>query len=286
MKTILMSLMLILVLGTQAFAETSVWMVQNGKSVIYLGGTFHLLRPSDYPLPPEFNTAYRASDIIVFETDIGKMNDPSTQQKMMLQAMYADGSTVDKHLSPKTYRLLSQYCLDNGIAISQVRQFKPSIISLTLTLVELSKLGVSPEGVDTFFYKQAEQDRKPTKGLESIDEQIRFMVNMGEGNEDAFITYSIEDLKSIKQQYNAMVRAWVKGDVEKLDKLIVVDFKAKMPKIYRELLVERNNNWLPILNKYLRTAKTEFVLVGVGHLVGDDGIVESLRRQGYKVDKL
>ena len=81
-----------------------------------------------------------------------------------------------------------------------------------MTVLELAKLGAVQEGVDLFFYKLATKDKKGIAGLETIEEQINFIVGMGEGNEDALITHSINELESIKQQYETMVDAWKIGD--------------------------------------------------------------------------
>ena len=286
MKKILLSITLVLILSTQSLAESSVWKSQKDGSVIFLGGSFHLLRPADFPLPPEFDKAYKASDLLVFETDLGKFNDASTQQKLMAKAMYADGSTIDKHLSPRTYRLLNEYCTANGLPLENLKHFKQSIISLTILSVELAKLGVAQQGVDIFFYQAAAKDQKATEGLETIDEQIQFIVGMGEGNEDAFISQTLKDMESIKQDYETMVKAWKKGDARKLNALFVAEIKTKMPKLYKELLADRNKKWLPLIEAYHKTPEKEFILVGAGHLVGPDGIIEALRRKGYKVEKL
>ena len=286
MKKILLSITLVLILCTQALAESSVWKVQKGASVFFLGGTFHLLRPSDFPLPPEFEKAYKASDILVFETDLGTLNDISAQQKLMANAMYADGSTIDKYLSAGTYSLLDKYCAAHGIPLESLKHFKPSIIAVTLLSVELAKLGVAQQGVDTYLYQLATQDKKATEGLETIDEQIQFMTRMGEGNEDAFITYSLKDLESIQQKYETMVAAWKKGDAKKLNDLFVAEVKTKMPKLYKELLADRNAKWLLAIDAYHRTPRKEFILVGASHLVGPDGIIEALRQKGYTVEKL
>ena len=286
MKKIFLSIILLLAICTQALAESSLWKVQKGESVLFLGGTFHLLRPSDFPLPPEFARAYQASDLLVFETDLGEFNAPATQQKLMAQAMYADGSTIDKHLSPKTYGLLNEYCTSRGIQLENIKHFKPSIISVTMTALELARLGVVSEGVDTFMYQLAANDNKETEGLETIDEQIQFIAGMGDGNEDAYIAHSLKDIESIKQDYETMVEAWKKGDIRKIDALFVADLKTKMPKLYKELLADRNKKWLPLIEAYHKTPEKEFILVGAGHLVGPDGIIEALRRKGYKVEKL
>jgi uncharacterized protein YbaP (TraB family) len=52
------------------FGETSVWKISNGDNVLYIGGTIHILRESDYPLPESFNAAFNKSEIIIFETSL------------------------------------------------------------------------------------------------------------------------------------------------------------------------------------------------------------------------
>ena len=285
MKKISFSIMLVLLFFTQAIAESSLWTVQKGESITYLGGTCHLLRQSDFPLPAEFYTAYGASDILVFETDLSKLKDPSTQQLLMSEAMYSDGSTIEKHLSAQTYNSLKEYCDANVIPLEAISRFKPSIVVVTITAMELMKLGVTGEGVDTFFYQLAIKDKKIVQELETVEEQIQFLVGMGEGNEDAFVSHSIGDLKSIKQNYESLVDSWKIGDVKKLNDLMVAEFKTKTPKLYKELITDRNEKWLPSFDTYQKTTQIEFILVGVGHLVGTDGIVEALRQKGYKVEK-
>jgi len=250
MKRVILSIALVVFVGTWASAESSVWKAQKDKSVIYLGGTCHTLREADYPLPSEFDKAYRASEILVCETDIGKLEDPSTQQKLMAKAVYADGSTIDKHLSAQAYGELSGYCKSNNIPIAGLQQFKPSMILVVLTSMELMKLGVTQQGVDLFFYKLAAKDKKTIEGLEKVEEQINFLVSMGDGNEDEFVTQSISDMKNTKQQFEILVNAWKKGDAEKLSELMVSEVKTKAPKLYKQLITDRNRKWLSSIDAY------------------------------------
>ena len=286
MKRVILSIVLVLFVCTWASAESSVWKAQKDNSIIYLGGTFHILRETDYPLPPEFDKAYKASEIVVFETDIAKFQDPSTQQKLLTAAMYSDGSTVDKHLSAKAYGELIAYCESNGIQLTAFNQFKPPMLMVTLTLMEFMKLGATQQGVDMFFYGLANKDKKVVEGLETVDEQINYIVSMADGNEDEFVTYSLRDMETIKQQFKILANAWRKGDDKKLDELMFAELKTQQPKLYKKLITDRNRNWLPLIDAHQKMHQTKFVLVGVGHLVGPDGIIEALKKKGYKVDKL
>jgi uncharacterized protein len=286
MTRLILSITLVMLLCTWASAESMVWKAQKGNSVIYLGGTFHILRESDFPLPPEFEKAYKASEVVVFETEIDKFKDPATQQKLMAKATYADGSTIEKHLSPKTYRELSEYCVTNGIPLQQLARFKPSMLITTLTFVELMKLGVTQHGVDEFFYEKAKEDGKAVKGLETVDEQIDYVVSMADGDEDGFVRYSIRDMGKLKPLFEEFETAWRKGDADKLDRLLNVELKAEQPKLYDRLMVGRTRKWLPLIDAPQKPPRTQFILVGAGHLVGPDGLVEELRKKGYKVEKL
>jgi uncharacterized protein YbaP (TraB family) len=278
--------LLVLFACTWASAESSVWKAQKGKSTIYLGGTIHILREADYPLPPEFDKAYKASEVVVFETDIGRLQDPSSQLKMLTSAVYADGSTIDKHLSAKTYNELSAYCEANGIPIESLSQLKPSMLMVALTLTELMKLGVTQRGVDNYYYELANRDRKAVVGLETVDEQIDYVVSMADGIEDDFVVSSLKDLKDIREKFESLSNAWRKGDAAKLTELMLTELKTRQPKIYKKLITDRNRNWLPLIDAIQKTPQTRFILVGAGHLVGPDGLIEALRKKGYKVDKL
>ncbi|QEM67552.1 TraB/GumN family protein [Geobacter sp. FeAm09] len=286
MKRVIAGIMLVLWACTGAGAESSVWKARKGDSVLYLGGTCHLLREADFPLPAEFDRAYRASQVVVFETDLDKLQAPATRQRFLAKAMYGDGSTVDKHLSAKAYAALSAFSEANGIPMQSFAQFRPSMIVMTLTLMELMKMGVTQQGVDSVYHARAVADKKAVDGLETADQQIDYVVSMADGNEDAFVDYSIEDMKNMREQFALLIGAWRTGDAARLDELMSGELKTRQPALYKRLIVERNRNWLPVIEGYQKLRQTRFVLVGVGHLVGPDGIIEALRRKGYTVDKL
>ena len=84
----LMLTIALLQIAPGVWADAPVWRVTDGESTVYLGGTVHLLRPSDYPLPEEFDQAYEGSSELFFETDISSMNDLSVQAQMLQQLTF------------------------------------------------------------------------------------------------------------------------------------------------------------------------------------------------------
>jgi len=269
-----------------ALADSSVWSVTSGNNTVYLGGTMHLLRPSDYPLPEEYEQAYQASSEIYFETDISAMNDLSVQAQMLQQLTYSDGRTLESVLNEEAYSALSEHVASIGMPMEMLQTFKPGLLVSTLQIFEFQRLGFTPQGVDTYFNTRAISDAKTLGQLETVQEQIGFLAAMGEGNESEFILLSLSDLDETEEVMETMIQAWRSGDNAKLSEMFVIDMKAEAPELYDALLVQRNLNWLPLIDQMLTDEDTEFVLVGAAHLVGEDGLLNLLSARGYQIKQL
>ena len=268
-------------------ADTSVWRVSSGSNVLYLGGTVHLLRPSDYPLPEEYEEAYQDSDELYFETDIQAMTtDLSIQAQMLQQLTYQDERTLRTVLSTEAYEALNEYTMNSMLPLMMLEKMKPGLLISTLQVLEFQKLGFTPQGVDAFFNTRAMGDGKETGELETIQEQIGFIASMGEGNESEFVLMSIADLENTEDMMAQMIAAWRSGNAQQLEELFVEDMRTQAPEVYDSLLRQRNLKWMPQIEAMLQDADTEFVLVGAAHLVGEDGLLKMLRDKGFDISQL
>ena len=269
-----------------AIADTSVWSVRSGDNVIYLGGTVHLLRPGDYPLPDEFEETYQASSELYFETDIAAMSDLSVQAQLLQQLTYSDDRSLRTVLSDEAYTALSAYTQTAGLPIVMLEKFKPGLLISTLQILVFQSMGFTPQGVDAFFHTRAVADGKAEGQLETVQEQIGFIAAMGEGNETEFILLSLKDLTETGNVIDGMIGAWRSGDAQGLSELFVEDMKVEAPALYDTLLLERNLKWIPQINRMLQDADTEFVLVGAAHIVGENGLLDLLSQEGYEINQL
>jgi len=270
----------------KATADTSVWKVSKGDSRIYLGGTLHILSKSNYPLPAEFDKAYDASDLVVFETDIAALSNPDTMQQMNKKMVFADGSTIHDHLSPKTISAIEAHLVLRGISLNQFETLKPSMLSVTLTLIELQILGIDAQGVDAYYSQKAVADNKEQLKLETVEEQFNFIVNMGADDPDKMLEYTLLDIANLETTMDKLVNAWREGNPEGLNDQLVEVLATDYPTIYRDLVVNRNTNWLPQLVQYFESDEIEFVMVGAAHLVGEFGLLKLLEADGYTIEQL
>lgn len=269
-----------------AHGDSAVWQVTSGSNTVYLGGTVHLLRPADYPLPEEYEEAYQASEEIYFETDLSEMMSMAVQTQMLQALTYQDERTLESELSSEAYAALSEYVAGVGMPMMMLEKFKPGMIISTLQVLEFQRIGFTPQGVDAFFNTRAIGDAKPTGQLETVLEQIGFLASMGEGNESEFILLSLEDLEETAEVMDDMIAAWRSGDNDQLAELFVNDMRREAPDLYETMLRQRNLNWIPQIEQMLADGDTEFVLVGAAHLVGSDGLLDLLEAKGYSVSQL
>ncbi|MBQ0729459.1 MAG: TraB/GumN family protein [Oleispira antarctica] len=276
---------LTLLLSVQSQAQTSVWQVSNGDNTIYLGGTFHMLMPQDYPLPKEFEQVYKKVNWLVFETDIAELDTPDFQKKFLKAMSLPNGQILADQLSPQAYSGLIHYAAKNNIDTGRLQHFKPQMIALIVTLEELKKYGLTAQGVDSFMGDKASLDGKMVTKLESIDEQINYIATMSEGYESELILQTLEDIQVLSRDLTIMRDAWRSGNSHDLFETGISPMKKDYPQIYHSLLVERNNNWLPKIERLIKQSESKFILVGALHLIGEDGLLEQLKRRGYQVQQ-
>jgi uncharacterized protein YbaP (TraB family) len=81
-----------------------------------------------------------------------------------------------------------------------------------------------------------------------------------------------------------MVKAWHQGRLDGLEQLVET-FKT-YPLFYKKLLVQRNRNWIPQIESFLKEDKNVLVIVGAAHLAGEDGLIALLKQKGLQIERV
>jgi uncharacterized protein YbaP (TraB family) len=273
--------------GSWAYAQSPVWKVSDGENFLYLGGSVHILRAGDFPLPEPFERAYTDAAKLIFEVDPAAMEDPQTAQLILQKGMYQDGRSLPSVLHPDTYAALAAYCEANGFPTVMLNNMKPGLVMVMLSVEALRKLGLSQEGVDMHFAAQARKDGKNIGSLETVEFQINMITEMTEGHADAIVLQGLEDLEQniTAEAIDEMIAAWRSGNLTTIESL-VIDPMREFPELFELIFTARNASWIPQIEAQLATPEIEFVVVGVGHLPGPDGVLSLLRSAGYTVEPL
>jgi len=278
-------LMLVALYVTQGFAETSLWRISHGANELFIGGTIHVLGKTDYPLPAAFDVAYKKSSRLVFETDIGASQNPAFAQAMLQRMTFPDGQSLKGVLRHDVYKKLEIFSSARGVPMVMLEKMRPVMAVITLTFMELQRLGMADTGVDNYYYQRAQTDKKMLGYLESNEQQLDFMTGIGKGRENDFVLYSLKDLENVEDIMQKLKSAWRNGNQDAMATLSLDGMRQDFPDIYQQLLVERNQDWLPRIESMLKDPGTEMILVGALHLVGKEGVLHALREKGYRIEQ-
>ena len=272
------------------------WKVSDGDNAVYLLGSFHLLRPTDYPLSPDVEKAFQRAKTVVFEIAPEEMDSPALALQMGQAALRSDGTTLDSELPPATRTKLAAWMeahrdalQKSGVPPQMLQMFDPWFVGLTVSIVDMTNLGLDPKlGLDRHFANEAKTAGKATAGLETGAQQIAFLDGMDHDEQLQFLQESLEESDSARNEFERLHSAWRRGDVRTLWDGMAADMKRQYPKLYQHIDVERNDTWVPKIEQRLTTPGRDDTLVVVGalHLLGSDGVVEKLRAQGYKVERV
>jgi len=265
--------------------KTFLWRVQSKTNTVYILGSIHFMKPDIYPLDKKIEDAFDKSQVLAVEADV---NDASKLdiQKLMDKAFYRGDDALEKHVSGETYELVKKEFAGSGILLDLMNRQKPWFLAMTLTSLKLVQLGFDPTyGIDMHFLSEAEGKKRIVE-LESVDYQINLLSGFSDKEQEAFLLYTLDELKTLGQEVNELVRAWKSGDTQTIESLLAKSGNKGMSSLNERILYERNRHMVSRIEDYLRAEETYFVIVGAGHLVGNKGIVEMLKGKGYSVEQL
>ena len=259
-----------------------IWSVERDGQTGWLLGSLHLVTPDAYPLPASMESALQAAQVLMEEADPDELKAPEAAAELLRRAFYPSGQTLEAHVSSATYRTIIDRATKAGLPVQMVQQMRPWMVAVTLATVEMQRSGFDPAlGIDKHFRDRASVLGMPVQMLETALEQISMLESLGPTLQDALVLETLEGASTEALQARALMGAWKAGDASGIER-ILVDGMKDAPEVHRVLFVERNTRWVPKIEACLVKARC-LVVVGAGHLVGQDGLVEMLRRRGYRV---
>ena len=266
-------------------SKSTLWEVKGSHNSVYLLGSIHVLPASAYPLHPAMQKAFNDSQRIVFEVDLNTVSQRAVLQEFEEVGVYPPGDNLEHHVSPETIKLVKEVLARLGISYEKARRFKPALLGELITSRYTELAGFREDlGVDRYFYSQAKNSRKPVLGLETVRDQAR-VLSSDDATGEAHLVEAIASLPAAKAILDELVIAWKAGRINTLDRLLNQD-EWNDPKSFESMFLQRNQKWLPQIERFLQSDGNYLVIVGSGHLVGDHGLVRTLHDRGYRVKQL
>ena len=281
---------------TPGYVATGVWRVRGASNTVYLAGTSHLVADEEVPYPTSYYAAYRDAREVFVEVDSLSFSGTWLMVKMMPSAVKFMARNM-KDLVAAPQKTLEDYISADTAQKLRAHfgaEYEKKWIHLTpLGLVFFAEFettqGGGEGGVDDLFTLLAHRDGKRIRPLDDA-QTAKLVVPVL----DAMLDSSRKDIA--KRGADAVVRELITHDAEERDdwrygemKSAMKElekFRAEAPQVYEQLLPERNRRWYPTVRAALTRKHNVLVLCGALHLVGEQGLIEMLRRDGFTAEQM
>jgi uncharacterized protein YbaP (TraB family) len=269
-----------------AHAASPVWVIRGEHNTVYLAGSVHFLKTADAALPAAFDRAYAGSQTLLMELDLDSLDPMEAAAWMMEHGMLTDGATLKDAVGAARYSRIETEAERLGLPLDLLGQMKPWVLGMQLLELQYLKLGFDPaQGVEQQLLQRARLDSKEIRGLETLPEQLGAIDALSSEDQAKFLDLVVSEMHEVESETQRVVNAWRAGDTQKLSSELSDEYK-RFPSLYRALVTERNKHWVPQIEQLFKDKRNYFVVVGALHLVGDEGLLQLLRRDGWKAEAL
>ena len=267
------------------------------KAPSYILGTYHLAQLSFVDSIPGLRQAMADTQQTYGEVVMSGLLDADSQARMQEAIMMPEGKTLDKLLTADQMTRLNAYMkellgmdMTNPMVAQQMGKILPSALTTTLTLLNYVKKGGNVDmsnSFDDYFQKDAHEKGKEVGGLETVEFQINtlFKGQSLERQAELLMCY-VDNAEYMDEMTEKVVDAYYSQNIDDLKKAMDAKLNNSCdlsPEEEAQLVDNRNADWLTKMPSIMSQKSTLFA-VGAGHLPGPKGVLNLLRKAGYKVE--
>ena len=256
-----------------------IWKVTSDTTHVYLLGSVHVASQDLYPLNSTIENAFESADYLVVEVNTNNLSQDSVGQLVMQYGAYPIGDGFEKHVMEDLYNQLKGKFQEYSINIALLDNYRPWVIYNVMSQFILESLGYKIEyGIDQYFLEKAKNSNKNILELETMEHQLALMSSIPDETTLKMMQYDIENPET-GDYLQGLFDAWKNGDVAKMEDVAFSAFveEPELAPYYEIVYAQRNVKMAQKIKEYLSGNKTYFIVVGAGHLVGEDGILNLLK---------
>jgi uncharacterized protein len=263
--------------------NTLLWQISgNGLTrPSYLFGTIHMICSGDAQLSDSLKAAIANSDEVYFEVDMDNLFEMLGVMKKMKMR---NDTTLADLLNKSDYERVKKYFESNEsiLPFSVLETYKPLLAASML--MEGSSECETPEAMEEVIMKEAKNNGKKIRGMETMAYQMSIFDTIPYKLQAEELLKYVDDAgkdSSENKEYDKLMQAYRDQDLVQLEELTKTTDMG-IANFTDILLYNRNRNWVEKL-KTILPDKSVLVAVGAGHLPGEKGVINLLRKAGYTV---
>lgn len=257
--------------------NTLLWEIsgKNLKKPSYLFGTFHLMCKEDINFSANLQAAMKAADEVYFEMDL---DDPANTLGALFLMNMKEGTTLKDLYTEEEFARLNNFFKDSlSMPVTMLQKMKPLFLEALLYPKLMDCKNMS--GIEQELLVMAQKDKKEIKGFETMAFQASVFDSIPYKTQASSLLKTIDSLEKYKVYFAKMLDVY---KTQKLDSIqnLFTDSEYGQAENMDILLTKRNQNWVQQLKEILKS-KSVFIAVGAAHLVGDEGLITLLKKEGY-----
>ncbi|HYD88889.1 MAG TPA: TraB/GumN family protein [Vitreimonas sp.] len=265
----------------------ALFVARDADSTMYLFGTLHIRRSGAPWGGAQAQAGLAEAAEVWTEMLISPETDAQTQSLAIQHGMAEEGRPLSSYFSAEENARIAATAQRLGLQMQMLERMKPWLVGVTLSVMPMLQAGYDPaQGADRLIDAYADQHGKTQRSFETAEEQIRMLAGFSDEVQRQMVLEALDEIDEGGTQMETMATAWETGDLATLERMVVTEFRTEYPEFYEKLLADRNDAWVETLDAELRGAGVDFVAVGAGHMLGEDGVVAQLRARGYTVERV
>jgi len=270
--------------ASAAHAAPPIWIVHGARSTIVLFGSVHILPPDLDWEPRRLKRAVASARELWFEIPLDNASMSAASLAAETQGLQPPGQTLTAELGPKDRARLVKLAETYAVPMEELDRLKPWLAEIRLSVASYRDLGASRDlGVEHQILAGARADARQC-AFETPEQQIGYLAQSSTSDQIASLEETFGELEAGPAAYQRLIRAWIAGDLTALSDEAIAPLAKASPAIYRTMVVQRNQRWLGAILARLNQPGETVMVVGVGHLIGPDGLPTLLRAKGVRVD--
>lgn len=269
-------------------AQPLLWQVDKPglPGSLWLFGSLHYGAPDFYPLPDQVVAAYESADALLVELDVSALDERDMQALLRQEGFLEPPLSLQKLVDDPLWQQLAHRTAEQTADLAAFSRMRPWLVALQLAAGQMQQSAYqSALGIDRHFIEHARHTGKTIVELETFEQQIHVFSRLSDSDQAAFLASTLHDYEQAPIMLEGLATAWRAGDAKQLEAHIFPAFAASAigEVLFQRVFVERNYLMVQALREQLQIPGQLFVVTGVGHMLGDEGLVCLLLRDGYRV---
>jgi uncharacterized protein YbaP (TraB family) len=259
--------------------------VRDGAGTVFIAGSLHQLRRDRNALPLSYGQAYGDAEQLAMELDMDAISPVALAGELLERAIDPEGRSLRASLPAGEWQALQPRLGGLGLPAEVIDRFEPWAVALLLASADLQRHGYdASSGVEAQLQARAVADHKPIEGLETPAQQFDLFDGLPRGEQLELLQLTLQDLDAVGPRLEALEQAWRAGDLTRLEALLLAEYRRR-PDLFQRLVARRNASWVAPIRGFLRRPDDTLVVVGLLHLLGDQGLIALLRDRGLVTER-